>query len=194
MLVKYVEFVLLLIFLGCTDRASNVAECTYIPKVTEENVTSELSSQGECGIFLDEDTLMLYPEHFNNLDFGESNLTTVYTKDRVFYVSKSGKVVRSFFFDNGADSFKEGLSRIIIKKKIGFVNEKLETVIEPQFDFAYSFENAKSMVCNGCREEKEPNGEHTMIVGGKWGVIDKHGKIILPLEYSKNEVKKKLSK
>jgi hypothetical protein len=65
-------------------------------------------------------------------------------------------------------------------KKIGFINNKLEVVIEPRFDFAYPFENGKARVCNGCT--KKQNGEHYMIVGGKWGVIDQSGKLISPIK------------
>lgn len=179
-------------FVACSNPKEIVVECAYLPKKVDQQ-DSEFSPQGECGKLIDEDTLVLYPEHFRNLNFEASNLTTVYSSGRVFYVSKSGSIVRSLFFDNGADFFEEGLSRIISKKKIGFVNEQLETVIEPQFDFAYSFKDSKSMVCNGCKEEKEPNGEHTMIVGGKWGIINKKGEVILPLEYDIQEVYTKLN-
>lgn len=189
-MLKYISLSLLLFLLGCST--PKVAKCAYLPKKTV-GYDSEFSSQGECGVFRDEDSLIVYPEHFKNLNFGESNITTIYSSGRVFYVAKSGKVVHSFLFDNGADYFKEGLSRMIVKKKIGFVNEKLETIIEPKFDFAYPFDDGKSMVCQGCKEVKESNGEHTMIVGGKWGVIDKKGETVLPLEYTQKEIYKKLS-
>jgi hypothetical protein len=157
-----------------------------MPKNGDAKYASQFTTQGECGRFANEDTLVLYEEHFNNLNFGDSNYTTIYAKDaengemRLFYVSKRGRVVRVFFFDNGADYFKEGLARTISKRKIGFINNKLEVVIEPRFDFAYPFENGKARVCNGCT--KKQNGEHYMIVGGKWGIIDKSGKLISPMK------------
>jgi len=189
-MLKYISLTLLLLVMGCSNTKS--VECSYASTKTDKQ-NSEFSPQGECGILVDEDTLLLYPEHFKNLDFSKSNLSTIYGGGRVFYVAKSGKVVHSFLFDNGADYFKEGLSRMIVKKKIGFVNEQLETIIEPKFDFAYPFEDGKSMVCQGCKEVKESDGEHTMIVSGKWGVIDKKGETVLPLKYMQKEIYKKLS-
>ena len=186
---KYIGLGLVLGSLGCSS--STVVECSYISKKSPSD-QFEFAPQGMCGTLVNEDTLILYPEHFKNLAFSESNLTTIYTSGRVFYASPSGKVVRSFFFDNGADYFEEGLSRTIANGKFGFINQQLETVIAPQFDFAYPFEDSKSMVCQGCQQQKETNGEHTMIVGGKWGVIDKKGDIIVPLEYSLQGLYKKL--
>jgi hypothetical protein len=157
-----------------------------MPKSGDTKFASEFSAQGECGKFADDETLVLYREHFNNLNFGDSNYTTLYVKNgkdgdrRVFYVSKSGKVIRTFFFDNGADYFKEGLARTIFKKKFGFINNKLEVVIEPRFDFAYPFENGRAKVCNGCTKKQE--GEYFRMVGGEWGVIDKSGKLISPIK------------
>jgi len=102
-----------------------------MPKNGDAKHASQFTTQGECGRFANEDTSVLYEEHFNNLNFSDSNYTTIYAKDaesgemRLFYVSKIGRVVRVFFFDNGADYFKEGLARTISKGKIGFINNKL---------------------------------------------------------------------
>ena len=181
----YLTLPLTVLFIGCNTPTPKTATCAYMPKDDIKH-SSEFSSQGECGKFIDEDTLVLYPKHFKNLNFDKSNFTTLYAKNgedgerRVFYVSKSGKVVRTFFFDNGADYFEEGLARTLAKKKFGFINEKLEVVIEPRFDFAFPFENGKARVCNGCTQKQD--GEHSMMVGGKWGIIDKNGRLISPMK------------
>jgi len=49
----------------------------------------------------------------------------------------------------------------------------------PKFNLGTS-ENGKAKVCNGCT--KQQDGEHYMMVGGKWGVIDTKGRIIEPLK------------
>jgi len=172
-------------FTSCNTSTPKVARCAYMPKV-DDNISSEFSAQGVCGTFSDEDTLVLYPKYFKNLNFNGSSLATIYVnKDgekSVFYVSQSGKVVRTFFFDNGADYFEEGLARTISKGKIGFINEKLEVVIEPVYDFASPFHNRKAKVCNGCTKKIYDGGEHWGMVGGKWGVIDTKGKLISPMK------------
>lgn len=184
---------LTLIFLnGCELIEPQKAECSYIAKPTPQNPEPEFENHGICGEFFDEDTLLIYSRHLDGMDFSEDNLTSLYTDKGIFYVSRNGKVVRTFFYDNGADFFEEGLARIIKQKKFGFMNQQLEVVIPPQYDFAFPFQDGKAIVCNGCRQEKEERGEHTQIVGGQWGVIDKNGTVIVPLIYDSKEVYHKL--
>ena len=162
------------LFVACSTPKHKIANCIYIAKTSEQK-PSNLTFQGACGEFLDEDTLVLYPKDFKALFFGKSNLAPVYTKHGVFYVSKTGKVKRTVNFDNGSDYFKEGLVRTISKGKYGFMNDKLEIVIKPQFDFVYPFSDGKARFCNGCK--KKSDGEHSIMVGGKWGYVDKNGNI-----------------
>ena len=184
---KYIILTLTTLFMGCSNTPDypKDANCAYMPKVADEH-SSEFSSQGICGKFTDEDTIVVNPKHLKNMDFGEGNYTTLYAnassegKRNVFYVSKSGKVVHTYFFDNGADYFHDGLARVIKKGKIGFIDENLKVVIKPKYDFATPFKNGKARVCNGCREKKD--GEHNIMVGGKWGTIDTIGKLIEPLK------------
>ena len=173
---SFLSVLLLGTFVACTTPQSKVVECAYMPKV-EDNTSSDFSPQGECGKLIDEDSLLLYPEHFNNLNFATSSFASVYTNSGMFYVSKSGKVMKTMFFDNGADYFEEGLARTISKGKYGFMNRKLDVVIEPQFDFVFPFSKGKAKFCNGCKEKKDKHGEHSMRVGGTWGFVDKEGKI-----------------
>ncbi len=179
-MILYKNSILIALSLGlvmaCSVPKQKVAECTYMAKV-EDNNLSNFAPHGECGKFIDEDSLVLYPEHFKNLNFGNGNLVSIYTNNGMFYVSQTGKVMKTVFFDNGADYFEEGLVRTISKGKYGFMNNKLEIVIEPQFDFVYPFSDGKARFCNGCKKEKDESGEHSSMVGGKWGYVDKEGKI-----------------
>jgi len=188
MIIRHTILIFTLLFIiNCSTKAQypKDADCAYLPKITDEH-SSEFDSQGICGKFIDEDTIKLDPKHFKNLNFDDANYTTLYTREvkdgeiKVFYVSKSGKIVHTFMWDNGADRFFDGLARVIKKGKFGFINDKLEIVIKPQYDFANSFKNGKAKVCNGCT--KQQDGEHYMMVGGKWGVIDTKGRIIEPLK------------
>jgi len=51
--------------------------------------------------------------HFKNIYFDKHGLASIIFDGVIFYVSKSGKVVRTHFFDNGADYFVEGVARTI---------------------------------------------------------------------------------
>jgi hypothetical protein len=82
------------------------------------------------------------------------------------------------------------LARTQYGGKIGFVNKKLNVIIQPQYDFGFPFQQGKAIVCNGCRPVQE--GEHQQLTGGKWGALDRQGQIVIPLEYTRDELEKKL--
>ena len=107
-------------------------------------------------------------EYIHSSDYGE------------FYVNESGFIRRAKFFDNGADYFEEGLARTKVKGKIGFFDKDLKIVIPPIFDFAFPFKNGISIVCMGCKSQKD--GEHWSVIGGKWGTINKKGEIVSALK------------
>jgi hypothetical protein len=100
--------------------------------------------------------------------------------DSPFFFKRQGKTVPALPFDNGPDYFVEGLARTLINGKVGFVNENLDEVIPPVWDFAFPFQNGVAVVCTGCISS---GGEHTVRKGGKWGYIDRTGKIIVPVIY-----------
>lgn len=107
------------------------------------------------------------------------------------------------FFDNGPDYYEEGLSRFIKGGKVGFHDREGNIVIPPSYDFATPFREGYSYVCNGCYSEypsmptyqplsasfcQHPREDtYKSIIGGKWGIIDKKGHIIVPLNYESFE-------
>ena len=118
-------------------------------------------------------------------DFAENNLAAVLDDAGWCYINKKGAVViRSpFIFDNGADYFEEGLVRIVSGQgKIGFADAAGKTIIEPQFDYAQSFREGVAAFCLECRSEKA-DAEHSFMTGGRWGYINRRGRIIVPVEY-----------
>ena len=118
--------------------------------------------------------------------YDESDLSFLMSKAGMFYFNRSGLVRRALTYDNGPDYFSEGLARTIKNNKIGFFDKKLNVVIKPEYDFGFPFNNGKAIVCNECKKQK--NGEYSTIVGGKWGIIDARGNIIVPIEKSKEEI------
>ena len=73
-----------------------------------------------------------------------------------------------------AGEFSEGLAAVQILTKYGFIDKKEELIIKPQFHDAQAFCDglAAVMIRSGERFEK-----------GKWGYINKKGKMIIPTEY-----------
>ena len=67
-----------------------------------------------------------------------------------------------------------------------FVDKELAEVIPPSWDFAFPFESGLAVVCNGCTPR--PVGEHSEMVGGKWGYIDSQGEVVVPIIHSRDEL------
>lgn len=92
------------------------------------------------------------------------------------FVDKDGKVVIPLEYAR-ADNFSEGLSAVGIgdleNAVYGYINKTGEMVIQPEYDDASAFFDGIAKVA-----KKDAYGNL------KWGLIDKAGKIVAPLEYN----------
>jgi len=174
---------------------THALECTYYNKPSKKYPYGDMLHFKDCGEVIG-DELHLKKKHLSNMSFkkGEESdygLSTVYSTQGTFYISKIGKSIKMYFYDMGADYFVEGLARYISNEKIGFVNPKLDIVIPAKYDYATSFKNGLALVSNGCHQERDKyDSEHSHIVGGLWGAIDKNGKVIIAIEHSRSEVER----
>jgi hypothetical protein len=110
--------------------------------------------------------------------------------DGWYMLHKSGKIlVKSYYFDNGADYFEQGLSRFVENGKVGFIDKTGKKVIPANFDWARPFGMTEPVttVCVGCKEVPMEGkaGEVGMkeTKGGQWGLIDRKGREVIPMEY-----------
>lgn len=179
---KYLLIVFFMFFSGSVY-AENIS-CFYVPKQTKDNPYAELTHFEACGN-ISGDNFELTAGHLDNLDFYE-NPVTVITKRGVFYVLPTGKTARVHKVDNGADPFEDGLARGVKEGKYGFINPSLDYVIEPKYDFVFPFFKGIAYVCLGCSTSKI--GEYHEVIGGKWGTINKNGKVVTPIKYTKAEI------
>ncbi len=84
-----------------------------------------------------------------------------------------------------SDPNNNGLFRIIKNSKIGYADYSTgEIVIQPVYDFALWFENGTAQVNVGGHEKKRFN-DYELWVGGKWGIIDRKGNLLLDLKYDR---------
>ncbi len=68
-----------------------------------------------------------------------------------------------------------GLFRIMENNKIGFADAATgKTVVKPQFDCAWPFENGVAKVSIDCKIQSD--GEHSGWVSNNWYYIDKTGR------------------
>lgn len=175
---------LFLLFQGCSQ--PELIPCVYVPVETKENPYPELTQFSDCAS-IQNNKVILNPSHLSNIWF-EDVLAEIRIHNGVYYVNESGKLVQVHMFDNGADPFKQGFSRVVKNQKYGFINKSLEVVIPYKYDFVFPFENGRSLVCNGCTFK--PEGEHKDVVNGLWGFIDTSGKIVVDIKLSKEEALK----
>lgn len=100
---------------------------------------------------------------------------------------KAEPLFEVFCFDNGPDYVREGLFRIIVDGKMGFANMDGEIIIEPQFDFVHPFQECGYAVFNigGKKVRTNPRENWWTWKGGKWGLVNKKGEIVIPPTYDR---------
>lgn len=104
-------------------------------------------------------------------------------KEGIYAINNKGKeLFKVYNFDNGPDILKDGMFRIMGKNnKVGFADSLGNVLIKPAFDFVEPFHNGYAIACNGGHLLSiDTLDNHHKWVGGKWGVISKEGKIIIP--------------
>jgi hypothetical protein len=123
---------------------------------------------------------------FKYLRFDSDGLAPVLSPNRGWmYVNKKGKVIISGVpsFDNGPDSFHDGVVRIVRSQKYGFADRQGRIVVPVIYDGALNFEKGRAKVCKNCRDKcMDRECEHHFFAGGEWVEIDPRGTIIGRIE------------
>jgi hypothetical protein len=123
---------------------------------------------------------------FKLLQFDSYGLAAVLSaKKGWMYISRTGRVVITGVpgLDNWADTFHDGLVRVVRNKKYGFANRKGQIVISANYDGAMNFENGKAKVCIRC-ESKCVNHEceYQVFAGGEWSQINAKGNVVARIQ------------
>jgi WG containing repeat len=167
--IKFLSFIVAIFCFGQTC----VAQDDYWLRVADEKTDTYgyVDRAGDVKIPLDK-YLTCYTDTFRNFaivsvrNFGFAG------------INRSEKVLFKVYpFDNGPDEPSEGLFRIIKGDLIGFANMNGEVLISPKFAAVGPFSGEYAMYCRGCHVESD--GEHEAWVGGKWGFIDKKGRVAI---------------
>jgi hypothetical protein len=122
--------------------------------------------------------------YLRELVFDQFGLAPVYSHEEGWmYVNRRGRVVLSGVarMDNWADTFHDGLVRVVRNGKYGFANRKGTIVVPAAYDGALNFENGAAEVCNNCRCD-ERDSEHCALTGGQWSRIDTSGRVLAHLK------------
>ncbi|SDA65774.1 hypothetical protein SAMN03159475_2663 [Pseudomonas sp. NFPP33] len=166
--------IILLALSLCSSLAMAGESCVYPSKRDDGGV----AYFEDCGV-VEGDGLELNGEHAENLAFDINGMACVIlAASDAFYLLQDGRSQRVLFFDNGCDYFREGLARGLVKDRMVFIDERLETVLTPGFDLLLPYDYGHAVVCNGPFVE-EQHCEHTLLRGGQCGLMDKQGRIVV---------------
>ena len=127
------------------------------------------------------DAVEFRPAVLSRMDFGGDGLSPATANGSWHWVRPDGRAVAVLTYDNGADDFEEGLTRGRWSGGMAYYDRQLNRVLATPYDWADRFEGGIAAVCKGCRTERTPDGEHSYVVGGEWGAIDRQGRLVLPL-------------
>jgi hypothetical protein len=126
-------------------------------------------------------------EHLRALAFDKDGIAAAWIEGfkGFYYVGRDGHMVPVVAYDSAPDAFVEGRARTQVDRKIGYIDRKLRVVIPPRYDWGFPFEHGRAVVCSGCAQK--PAGEHWFVEGGLWGMVDRDGREIVPLQYRSRE-------
>ncbi|AQR73105.1 hypothetical protein [Sphingomonas sp. LM7] len=105
-----------------------------------------------------------------------------------FYRHRNGRMARMLTFDNGPDPFSWGLARGRIGGHLAYVDRQLRVRIRTAYDWGEPFERGRAEVCIGCSLMPVDGGEHHVVTGGRWGIIDCRGIELVPVRYPSAEL------
>lgn len=125
--------------------------------------------------------------HLDHVAFDKEGLACVITSQQsAFYLHRNGKSQRVYFYDNGCDYFEHDLARGLVGKHTVFVDKQLNRVLDTRFEWAESFDYGHTVVCNGPFGESTV-GEHTLLTGGRCGLMNRQGTLVVEATYAIGE-------
>ena len=148
----------------------------------------------------------LFGNSDNSVDDTASNLfneslVTVCKDGKWGYMNKSGEIVIKCQFDDAGLFTEDGLARIKIGEKYGFVDKTGTFITNPQYDWASSFSDGFAVIQQGDlygyintdgkiainpqydEAYSFGNGYAIVVVGENWGIIDEAGKYVINPQY-----------
>jgi WG containing repeat len=125
-------------------------------------------------------------------DWGESfseGLACVSLDKKAGFIGTKGNVAIDFRFDS-CRSFSEGLAAVKIGDKWGYIDKSGKIVVDPKFAEAEPFSDDVAVVRAvedsqaSKKEERHIEGPNIIsIKAGKFGVVDRNGRMILPTQF-----------
>ncbi len=114
------------------------------------------------------------------LDYDADGLAVLLAHDGYRYLRRDGAQLRVITYDNGPDSFAEGLVRAPVEGGLGYFDRTLRQALPSRYDWGEPFQDGAARVCAGCRPGQPDADGHTPLVGGRWFWIDHRGEPVPP--------------
>ena len=126
--------------------------------------------------------LRIAPAHVARLRFQRGLAEVRVPGVGCLWARPDGLALPVFILDNGPDPFEQGLTRSFRYGKVAFYDRRLRLVLATDYDWSFPFNaRGQALVCKGCRSDgREP----ASMVGGQWGIIDRQGRVVMPLTES----------
>jgi hypothetical protein len=120
------------------------------------------------------------------LDFSEG-LARVQTEKTLDYIDAQGKTVFTFPEKlrpiDWTRPFSDGLAAFAVKHKCGYFDRQGKVVVDPKYDDVKEFSEGLAAVNQGAKSLGFPRP--SLREGGKWGFIDKTGRLVIPLQFDR---------
>ena len=167
------------ILLSPPGSAGTVDGSCFYASAKDEGDVVNFSDCGQA----DQSGFVLSPGHAENIQFDDNDLAClVFSKDKAFWVHKNGRSMPTLFYDAWCDNFEDGLAIGKADDREVYVDSDLDVVLDPGFESLSHFRYGYAVVCNG-PFHFEYVGEHTVRKGGKCGLINRSGEVVLEPRY-----------
>lgn len=160
--------------LSLCGRAHALEACWYPSRSQEGSSVREDPCALQRG-----DSVLLSEAVRHDLEHGRDGLSCVVLPDgSAFHVHRNGRSARTLLLDSGCDDFAAGLTRGLRNGRTVFLDRALQVVMDPGFEWVSSFRYGHAVVCNG-PFRFVPSGEYQMRQGGRCGLVDRQGRLVL---------------
>jgi hypothetical protein len=140
-----------------------------------------------CGEVTEAAGLSLLPEVRERLYHDADGLSCVIlSRDEGWLVHRDGRAARGPVIDTNCPWFEEGLTIGLIEGRQVYMDKGLKVVLDPGYESLRHFEGGYAQVCNG-PFTREQVGEKTRVTGGKCGMLDRSGKLVMELVHPLEE-------
>lgn len=150
-----------------------------VATVKQDPYSGEVSYWG----FIDKNGMTVIPFKYGaagNFGSGIAPVALMNNSDSGFvwgYIDKSGKTKIPFAYDD-ASSFSDGLAVVAKNNKYGVIDTNNKVVVPFKYDYIDDFSEGLAAVF-----QKGKSDRYSDSVKGKFGFINKTGKVVIPIQY-----------